>query len=397
MMRILYLTLPALMDASLSFAQAAAARAELHLCLQIPPDGWHSSLFDVHPAPPGSDLIPAATLLSGYPPALAGFWRGTASFQAAVFGGGSALHPASWPGARAVLRLARRLRPDVIHLETTLGRLVGILPALHRLAPLVLTVHDPQPHSGEAPLKKRLIRVLTYAWADHFILHNQAQQAAFCRRQRINPERVSVTPLGVYHLYRCFSRTTPLSDPHTILFFGRLSRYKGLETLLAAAPAACLQIPRLRFVIAGRPGPGYRLPPLPALPNGGQLEVIADYIPNDRLASLFQQAGLVVCPYTDATQSGVVLTAYAFGRPVLATRVGGLPEYITPGRTGWLVPPGDPAALAEGLVQAVLALRSDPAAFRQAITDRSLADLNWEAIAAQTLAIYQRVCPEVTA
>ena len=130
------------------------------------------------------------------------------------------------------------------------------------------------------------------------------------------------------------------------------------------------------------------------MPNGGHFEFIPDYIPNARLASLFQQSGLVVCPYTDATQSGVVLTAYAFGRPVLASRVGGLPEYIDEGRTGWLVPPGDVSSLAAALVQAVTALRSDGDAYRQAIAARSAADLNWETIAAQTLDIYRQTRQE---
>jgi len=89
-----------------------------------------------------------------------------------------------------------------------------------------------------------------------------------------------------------------------------------------------------------------------------------------------------------------VLTAYAFGRPVLASRVGGLPEYIDEGRTGWLVPPGDVSALAAALVQAVTALRSDGDAYRQAIAARSAADLNWETIAAQTLDIYRQTRQE---
>ena len=393
-MRVLYLTLPALMDASLSFARAIAAHVELHMLLQVTPGGWRTSLFDVNPVSPSSDLLPVEPLLSGYPAGLSSYWRASASFQAAVFGGSSALHPASWAAARSVLRFARQLQPDIIHLETTLGRMVGALPLLRRLAPLVITVHDPSPHSGESPLKKVLIRALTYAGADHFILHNRTQSVQFCQTYHVPAGRVSVTPLGVYNLYRLFSQTTPLSDPHTILFFGRLSPYKGLETLLQAAPQACLQIPRLRFVIAGRPNPDYRLPSLPALPNGGHFEFIPDYIPNARLASLFQQSGLVVCPYTDATQSGVVLTAYAFGRPVLASRVGGLPEYIDEGRTGWLVPPGDVSALAAALVQAVTALRSDGDAYRQAIAARSAADLNWETIAAQTLDIYRQTRQE---
>ncbi len=132
------------------------------------------------------------------------------------------------------------------------------------------------------------------------------------------------------------------TEDRTLLFFGRLSAYKGLETLFQAAPLACKRLPGLRIIVAGNPVPGYRLPPAPDLPNGGELQIITGYIPNHTLAQLFQRAAVVVCPYTTATQSAVVLTAYAFGKPVIGTRVGGLPEYITDGETGVLVPPHSP-------------------------------------------------------
>ena len=70
------------------------------------------------------------------------------------------------------------------------------------------------------------------------------------------------------------------------------------------------------------------------------------YVSNDQTASLFERAQVAVCPYVNATQSGVVLTAFAFGCPVVATDAGGLPEYVTDGVSGSVVPAGDDAALA---------------------------------------------------
>jgi glycosyltransferase involved in cell wall biosynthesis len=75
------------------------------------------------------------------------------------------------------------------------------------------------------------------------------------------------------------------------------------------------------------------------------------YLGNREMADLLTRAHVVVCPYLDATQSGVVLTAFAFEKPLVATNVGGLPEYIDHGNTGLLVPPRNPTALAEALVQ----------------------------------------------
>jgi glycosyltransferase involved in cell wall biosynthesis len=71
---------------------------------------------------------------------------------------------------------------------------------------------------------------------------------------------------------------------------------------------------------------GYTPPSPPALPRGGALQLIDRYLSNSDAAALFRSASVVVCPYRDATQSGVVLSAFAFGVPVIASAVGGLPE-----------------------------------------------------------------------
>jgi len=399
-LRVVYLTLPGLLDVSLSFVQAMGRQAELHALLQMTAGsgrngdaGWNASLFDLPVAPLPVGVSPAAPLLSGFPAALQGTWRQATDFHLAVFAGSSAVHPASWRTTRQVLDMVRRLRPDVIHFETTSGRMAWSLPWLRRIAPLVVTVHDPQPHSGEAPLKKRLIRWLTYAQTDRFILHNQAQVASFCGEQHVAPERVEVLPLGAYDLYRLWAaETPPVVEPLQVLFFGRLSPYKGLETLFAAAERAAQRVAGLRLVVAGRPIPGYRLPPAPHLAQGGRVELIERYLSNAELADLFQRSSLVVCPYHDATQSGVILTAYAFGRPVIATAVGGLPEYVEEGQTGCIVPARDAEALTAALVDTLTALASVPgerARYESAIRQLCQTRLAWETIATRTLAVYE--------
>jgi glycosyltransferase involved in cell wall biosynthesis len=111
---------------------------------------------------------------------------------------------------------------------------------------------------------------------------------------------------------------------------------------------------------------------------------------NSRLAALVQQASVVVCPYIDATQSGVVLTSYALGRPVIASAVGGLPEYVRDGQTGLLVAPGDPAALAAAIERVLLEdglldrLCSGVAALRGG-------DLDWATIGESVTRIYEEV------
>jgi glycosyltransferase involved in cell wall biosynthesis len=83
-------------------------------------------------------------------------------------------------------------------------------------------------------------------------------------------------------------------------------------------------------------------------------EVHHYWISDEQRAALFQRAAVVVLPYISATQSGVVPVAYTFGKPVVATRVGALPDCIEDGRTGLLVPPRDERALAEAIVTLLL-------------------------------------------
>ena len=80
-------------------------------------------------------------------------------------------------------------------------------------------------------------------------------------------------------------------------------------------------------------------------------------IEDDEAIDLFRRCSLVVLPYVDATQSALIAAAYFFGKPVIVTRTGALPEYVVDGETGWVIEPRNPQALAECLLNAF----SDPA------------------------------------
>jgi glycosyltransferase involved in cell wall biosynthesis len=175
-----------------------------------------------------------------------------------------------------------------------------------------------------------------------------------------------------------------------VLLFGRLSAYKGLSILYEALPIVAQRVPGIQVDVAGELVPGFQLPSPPVLNNGAGLRVSPHYMDNSRLAALVQQASVVVCPYIDATQSGVVLTSYALGRPVIASAVGGLPEYIRHGQTGLLVPPGDPAALAAA-IERVLLEDGLLARLRSGVAGLRGGDLDWATIGESVTRIYEEV------
>ncbi len=143
-----------------------------------------------------------------------------------------------------------------------------------------------------------------------------------------------------------------LPDKPTLLFFGFIRHYKGLDILLKALPQV-LKAVDCQLVVAGEfyedPAPFKKL--VRQLGIEAQVTFFDDYIPNERVPYFFSAADVVVLPYRSATQSGIVPVCYHYEKPVIATTVGGLPEVVTPGQTGMLVPPEDPAALAAAIVE----------------------------------------------
>ncbi|HEX7291137.1 MAG TPA: glycosyltransferase, partial [Conexibacter sp.] len=103
---------------------------------------------------------------------------------------------------------------------------------------------------------------------------------------------------------------------------------------------------------------------------------------------LFAAADVAALPYRQASASGVLLLACGYGRPAVAYPVGGLPEYVVDGETGWLCERADPDALAERLAEIAAAGRA--ACRERGAAARALADerFSWDAIAQRTIALY---------
>ncbi len=135
-----------------------------------------------------------------------------------------------------------------------------------------------------------------------------------------------------------------------LLFFGLIRRYKGLPQLLEALPLV-LQKLDCTLLIVGEfyEGKDHCLHLINTLGLASTVRIIDRFVPDDEVGLYFSAADLVVLPYESATQSAIVPIAHAFERPVVATRVGGLPEAVRHGETGILVEPHNPAALADAI------------------------------------------------
>ncbi|HEX2175493.1 MAG TPA: glycosyltransferase family 4 protein [Nocardioidaceae bacterium] len=396
MLRIALYTHHALFEPALSLVDALAPHAEVHLLLEVPPREWRTASFEAAPGPVPTGLVDADPLLSPfYPAPVRAMWRKAASFHLVSHGERRSRDPRSLRVTLQVLRWLRRLRPDVLHVDDVdvSPRLALGLALTSPPYPVLLGCHDPEPHSGERRwAMKRLTRALAFPAAAAVLVHHRSGKEALLRRHPRLRLPVHVVRLAAYTFIRGLepNHEQPVDAAPTVLLFGRITPYKGLEDLFRVAPSVAVEVPGVRFVVAGRPVAGYTPPAPPEVGPGATVECRYDYIPNTEIGKLFRGASVTVCPYTDASQSGVVLTAFAFGCPVVVTDVGGLAEYVEHGRTGLVVAPGDHEELAAVLVRC-LRDHDLAARMRAGVAAATAGDLGWARAAAEMVTVYHAV------
>ena len=211
----------------------------------------------------------------------------------------------------------------------------------------VTTFHDPFPHTGEERGNYRKKYENTIKGSNGYVLLNEKQKQQFCETYSVESSKVLINRLGIYDNVRTFVNPDTKQLRNNVLFFGRISPYKGVEYLCEAMKIVRQTITDATLTIAGGGKMYFDIEPYKQL---GYIEVRNHYVSMKELAEVLSRCSLCVCPYTDATQSGVIMTSFSLGKPVVATNVGGLGEMIDDGKSGLLVPPKDPKALADAII-----------------------------------------------
>ena len=241
---------------------------------------------------------------------------------------------------------------DVVHLLVGSGEIwLAVLAWLLCGVPVCSTMIIPKPNVGDYPSAPIVFGVnQLLAWGSDIIVVNGAEQVRLVQKMyRLASDRVHYVPLipRVSPLHWATKKVT--EEPGLILFFGRVDKHKGVEYLVRAQPFITQHIEGAHIVIAGQ-GPEFgRCRQLMA--DLSSFELHEGFVSNDLVAELFQRAAVVVLPYLSASTSAVLMTAQVFGKPVVATLVGCLPEYLEDGITGFLVPPANEEKLASAIVE----------------------------------------------
>ena len=259
----------------------------------------------------------------------------------------SPLNPGTW---RKAFRSIQTHAPAVVVLQwwqPFFAPMVGtLIRKLHKKAIRCLVeCHNVVPHESN-PLDHGLTR-FALRRADAFITHSENDRNELLKI--VSGKKIGVAPLPVANVF--LGATPQKRDGRTILFFGKVRKYKGLEVLLAAMPKVLSKVDCHLMVV----GEFYESVEkyrdlIHKLGLADHVTIDDRYVSNEEVTGIFQRADVLVLPYLSASQSAVAQIASANALPIIASKCGGLSEVVTENTNGLLFPPGDAEALADKLI-----------------------------------------------
>jgi len=265
--------------------------------------------------------------------------------------------PLSW------LKASRRicqLKPDLLIFKYWMPFFAPCYGTISRLvkkftsAKVIFICDNVIPH--ERRIGDTILTRFAFTRGDFFIVQSQAVRMQLL--ELFPSAKYQVVPHPVYEIFgqpldkNVAQKKVGLSDERIMLFFGYVRDYKGLDLLLQAMPEI-LKKAKTRLLVAGEfyeNEPAFRKQ-IADLKIENAVSIHSDFVANEDVNLYFSACDVVVLPYRSATQSGIVQIAYQLNKPCIVTDVGGLAEVVIDNRTGFVVPPENPMALAEAVTR----------------------------------------------
>ena len=204
-------------------------------------------------------------------------------------------------------------------------------------------IHEVIPHEGDSQVKMvDLMNKAVVKFADTIVLRNKTYIQDMIDRYAISTDRVKYL-----ELWRRYPEYTPPSHSGRVLFFGRINPYKGADNLLEIVRLC----PEIQFDVIGRVEPQMEKV-IAQLAEENNVKLNNDYVSDEEMREAFLNCDWVVIPYNSASQSGIIIDAYKYSRPVIAFAVGAIPEQVEDGKSGYLIEAGNNRKFAEKLKEA---------------------------------------------
>lgn len=279
-------------------------------------------------------------------------------------------------GIKKVIQSILKDNPDIVY--STMNDLWQpfLFPSLSRFT-RVKTIHDVGIHEGNDSWFNKWWNRTAFKDAEKFVILSK-KFVPQLQQRGISQNDITVIPHAGFDFYVRSKAYIVKSTRKQLLFFGRIDRYKGIKVLLDAMPTILQSYPDLLLTIAGNGDMSEYANGIESMKHN--IHVMNRWIKDEEVAEIVEPVDVVILPYTHATQSGVIPLAYAFSKPVIATKVGGLDEQVIEGETGYIVPPHNPQAIADAVIR-IYAEIDKPYTMGQKAHQYMAENLTWESSA----------------
>ncbi|CAJ36730.1 glycosyltransferase (group 1) [Methanocella arvoryzae MRE50] len=305
------------------------------------------------------------------------------------------IHEISWKKTELVAnvleirKIVKSFNPDIIHFTSFHFILILLVPFFKKYR-IVVTAHDVDAHQGTDNFFYKFVLDQYLKLGDLLITHGKNLKDRLVEKG-FDESKIFILPHGDYSFFLNYSveKNSSVENRDTLLFFGRILKYKGLNYLLESLKLVIQEHPDVKLIVAGK-GNMDEYRDLVQSFKAENLDIHNYFIEDKDVPSYFSMADIVVLPYIEASQTGIIPIAYAFSKPVIATNVGSIPEVVDNGITGILVPPKDEKALAV----AILRLLKDKQLAKELGTNayhKMKEELSWDKIAIRTINIYKQL------
>lgn len=244
----------------------------------------------------------------------------------------------------SIIRRIKKEKFDAIYFESLHVWNVAIMLALGKNVHKYQVIHEVIPHEGDSQVKGvDFMNKVICKTADTIVLRNQKYVQDMIDQYKVDPSRVKYL-----ELWRRYPEFTPPAHKEHVLFFGRINPYKGADNLLEIVRLC----PEITFDVVGRVDPQMAAV-VEELKKEKNAYLNIGYVSDEEMREVFVNADWAIVPYNSASQSGIIIDAYKYSRPVIAFNVGAIAEQVDDGKSGYLVNGGNNKAFAEKLKNAV--------------------------------------------
>jgi glycosyltransferase involved in cell wall biosynthesis len=336
--KILYVLQSYYLDASIEHVLLLSQNVQLDVLIELAPESYHSTLIEFNNSNNFEGVVTFDKLRSYINiDSIFHYFKYCNSINFLVYKNNRSLSIQSYLTSRKAIQLFRK--NDYIHFDDLSIRSFFYLPYILRKK-IIINIHDPVPHTGEYQLKKQLIKKLYFFLNPRIQLFSENSRTLFIAHYG-HSLRTHATRLLPYLCYINFPSTDIsqiliddlIKDKKIVLFFGRVAHYKGVSVFIKAIKHLLddLDKNKIFFLMIGKPVHSFSFSESEdnlMTHFKRNFLYINKYMSVTELSEFIRKSDLVVCPYTEATQSGVIMTSYALSKPVIATNVGAFPEYV---------------------------------------------------------------------